>query len=68
MLPLLQELQHLVKACTHPSFITHIHAYLHSGYIAEGNKQDYALTCPIFTSPEQEHQHPHANAHRLHVQ
>lgn len=27
MLSLLQELQHLVKACTHPSFITHIHSY-----------------------------------------
>ena len=41
---------------------------LSSGYIAEGNKQAYALTCSIFTSTEQEHQRPHVNSDRLHVQ
>ena len=41
---------------------------LPSGYVAEGNKQAYALTCPIFTSPEQEHPRPHVNSDRFHVQ
>ena len=54
---LVQELQHLVKMCTYPLFMTHTHAYYDlPGFIAEETKQGDTLTCPIFILPEQKQQ------------
>jgi hypothetical protein len=68
MKTLLSTLQHLIKTHTYPLYVTYIRA--HSNLprpLVQGNYITDNLTCTVFSSPENEHQHLHANDNRLHV-
>jgi hypothetical protein len=68
MKTLLPTLQHLTQTRTYPLYVTHIRARSNlPGPLVQGNDVADKLACTVLSSPEEEHQHLHTNANRLHV-
>jgi hypothetical protein len=68
MKTLLSTLQHLIQTCIYPLYVTYIRAHSNlPGPLVRGYDIADKLTCAVFSSPEEEHQHLHTNANRLYM-
>jgi hypothetical protein len=68
MKTLLCTLQHLIQTHNFPLYVFHIRAHSNLPHpLLLGNDIADKLTCAVFSSPEEDYQHLHINAHRLNL-